>query len=347
MNREEANPKGEALVVGAFYLLPLAPPLLIPLVGVPSHLLWWAQVLPVALLTFRHGRRGAALALAISTVLVLGGERFLGGGYGIPADWETTLALTVALQLTNLLVATFALYARTSAARYQLLLQRVTLGVLRTREDGRIVEANQSASEILSCPQDQLRGKALLELLTIPRIGSMGELESMGGWSGRLEVTTLGQSRSLHAFLAAVRHPDGGGYQLLLSDRSVEVLRDQELERKSKLASLGEALAGVAHELKNPLTSIIAQAQLGQMGLDSPEEMEEALKVVEEQGLRMKEMLGELLGYSRKEVDGAATRLHELIPRLIRVHRMALMGEGNPSPQSHAVNSDESRNQFM
>lgn len=29
-----------------------------PLVGVPSHLLWWVHVLPVALITYRPGAEG-------------------------------------------------------------------------------------------------------------------------------------------------------------------------------------------------------------------------------------------------------------------------------------------------
>lgn len=314
----------ETLVVAVFYLLPLAHPFLIPLVGVPSHLLWWAQVLPVALLTYRHGRLGGGLAMALSTVMVVAGERSFGMGYGSPASWETTLSLAVALQLTNVLVVVFALYARASAARYRVLFHRVNLGVIRTREDGRIIEANRTAAEILACSRSELKGENLLGIITHPPIPSMEALEARGAWEGEVEIGTGAQARTLHAFVAGIRDRDAGGFQVLLSDRSVEVLRDRELERKAKLATLGEALAGVAHELKNPLTAIIAQAQLGQMSPGATENTTDALKVVEEQGHRMKEMIGELLGFSRKETDGGETNLHELIPRLVKVHGLAL-----------------------
>jgi len=102
------------LLVSAVALLvvPAAHPLLIPLVGTPSHLLWWAHVLPVALTTYRHGRPGGVASIMGSLVLVLGGERLFGAGYGTAADWQTTLSLATALTLTNVLVAGFALFAR-------------------------------------------------------------------------------------------------------------------------------------------------------------------------------------------------------------------------------------------
>ena len=108
--------RGVALL---FALLPLAHPALRPLVGVPSHLLWFSHVLPVAVLTYRAGRRGAVLAVGASAVAIFIGERAFGGGYGVPADWETTIALTSALTFTNLLVAGFALFAHHGEASLQ------------------------------------------------------------------------------------------------------------------------------------------------------------------------------------------------------------------------------------
>ncbi|MDZ7749495.1 MAG: EAL domain-containing protein [Halofilum sp. (in: g-proteobacteria)] len=98
-------------------LLPAVHPTLIPLVGAPSHLLWWIHVLPVAMATYRFGIQGMLLVVVASAALVLIGERLFGSGYGRPADWETALSLFVALSATNLLVAGFALYARFATAR--------------------------------------------------------------------------------------------------------------------------------------------------------------------------------------------------------------------------------------
>lgn len=54
--------------------------------GVPSHLLWWIHVLPVALITYRVGRTGAAAALVIGAALVGTGERTFGNGPGVAPE---------------------------------------------------------------------------------------------------------------------------------------------------------------------------------------------------------------------------------------------------------------------
>ncbi len=105
-------------------------PLLIPIVGVPSHLLWFVHVLPVAWWTYHRGRTAGALAIAASLLMVLAGERTFGAGYFVAADWRTAVALAVALAFTCSLVAGFALYARKAYALQQQLWQSQKLETL-------------------------------------------------------------------------------------------------------------------------------------------------------------------------------------------------------------------------
>lgn len=100
------------LLLALLFALPVAHPLLRTFVGVPSHLLWFSHVLPVALMTYRRGQRGAIVSMSLSAFSIAVGERLFGNGYGQSADWETVGALTVALTFTNILIAGFALYAR-------------------------------------------------------------------------------------------------------------------------------------------------------------------------------------------------------------------------------------------
>lgn len=104
--------RGTTLAICLLFLLPALHPLLLPVVGVPSHLLWFAHVLPVAWSTYHWGRRAGILSIAISLALLAIGERAFGRGYFDAADWETVGALAVALGFTNTLVAGFADYAR-------------------------------------------------------------------------------------------------------------------------------------------------------------------------------------------------------------------------------------------
>ncbi len=97
------------------YAVPTLHPLLMPLTGVTSHLLWWTHVGPVSLLAYFYGVKGGVGAIVVSSLFLIAGERFFGAGYGAPATWETVWSLAVALALTNFLVALFAVTAGRAA----------------------------------------------------------------------------------------------------------------------------------------------------------------------------------------------------------------------------------------
>lgn len=169
--------------VAALLALPALHPLLIPLIGVPSHLLWWVHVLPVALVTFRRGQRQGLAVLSLSALLVLVGERVFGAGKGQPASWETAWALTIALSATNVLVAGFAVYARRVPRRYDLLLDNAASAVLWTDSEDRVVAANPAARRLFACGLAELRGRRFEEIPWLAQAPPPATL-GLAGWSG-------------------------------------------------------------------------------------------------------------------------------------------------------------------
>lgn len=103
-------------IISALLLAPMLHPILRPFVGVPSHLLWFVHVLPVAWWTYHRGPRIGGLAIAASIGAIMAGERAFGAGYFVSADWPTALSLAVSVGLTSGLVAGFASYARRASA---------------------------------------------------------------------------------------------------------------------------------------------------------------------------------------------------------------------------------------
>jgi len=310
------------LLTTGLMALPALHPLLMPAIGATSHLLWWVHVLPVALVSYRRGRRGAAVAVPLSIGLLLLGERTFGAGYGESASWETAWALAAALLGTHLLVAGFALYARANALRYQLLFDSAASAILRTDDHGRLIAANPAAMRLFGCRWDALNGRRLNDVPWLAHLPSPAAL-SREGWSGQLDVGCPGEAAVVLVTVAAVGGQDPPGYQIVLVDRTDDVVRDREVERQGRLAALGATLSGVAHELKNPLQVIGAYAELTLSGRSDEEDTRVALEAIRRQSDRMNGLVRELLGFSRGGAERRSVRPDVLIGDVLRMQRVA------------------------
>ena len=66
-----------------------------------------------------------------------------------------------------------------------------------------------------------------------------------------------------------------------------------------RLASIGELSSGIAHELNNPLTSVIGFSQLLMEG-DVPDNIKEELGIVHSEAQRAAAIVKNLLTFARK-----------------------------------------------
>jgi len=311
-------------VLAAFaLLLPMLHPMLIPVVGAPSHLAWFAHALVVAIITYRYGFRAAPWILVLSALLVFWGERTFGGGNGNPADWATAIALGVSTFAVNLLMVGFAAYARAMTRRHTLLFSELTVGVLRLDRHHIVRAVNPEAIRILAGTMDGLVGRPVTELLPQgwPDLNDIGKM----GWNGTVLVGSgeHAEERQVIIYVLTLEHPHA--VQVLIVDRTMEAAQEQEIARQSKLASLGEALAGVAHEFKNPLQVISGYAQLADQAEQDADTLRDRFGKVKEQADRMDSMVQDLLGYSRRSSEEQEmVELGDVVRDVVAMQRIAL-----------------------
>ena len=85
---------------------------------------------------------------------------------------------------------------------------------------------------------------------------------------------------------------------------SKDVTKDVEFEKKmmhqEKMVSIGRLSAGVAHEINNPLTTILTSAMLIQEDVEEGSEIHKELSIISNEALRCRKIVKSLLDFARQ-----------------------------------------------
>jgi two-component system sensor histidine kinase HydH len=184
-----------------------------------------------------------------------------------------------------------------------LLISRLPVGIIASDEAGRIKTFNTQAMELTGLSADTTINRRASEVLPPLLASFFTPAEASAETLDReLELpATSGSRLSLRASSVAVSDETGApiGRVLLLHDLTRLKALEREMQKQERLVSLGKMAAGVAHEVRNPLSSIKGLAALlGSRFAEASEERHSATLLIEEVE-RLNRAITELLNFAK------------------------------------------------
>ena len=231
--------------------------------------------------------------------------------------------------------------------RSETIVANASESILTFDADGRVLSCNRAATDLFGIEMGLLLGHSLQTFVpTLPRI-----LESLPA-EFRVDATRHDGQR-FPAQISVSEYPSESGQTRIAivrdltesekaEDERITMARETEALRAQQMATLAQLATGVAHEIRNPLTSIkmliqVNRAKFADEGLPTDD-----LVLVEQEIRRMERSVNSLLDYARPEatefkefaIQDAVRRTVQLIEGRCQAQNVELVVEAPDTPLS-------------
>jgi two-component system sensor histidine kinase PilS (NtrC family) len=214
-------------------------------------------------------------------------------------------------------------------ALHENIVQSMSGGVIATGADGRITFVNRAGQHLLEMPVQELRGRPVVELFQDP-------LPHVGADRSDAEVRYLsatGFRKTFRITVSAlnVTAPDDLGYIYTFDDLTEIRRLEREVRMQDRLAAVGRLAAAIAHEIRNPLTSIAGSVSMLSDAPSLNAEQRQLLQIVTRESDRLNNIITDFLAYSRgKQYRFQRVNIVPLLEDTLTLLQHRLLAESSP-----------------
>jgi two-component system nitrogen regulation sensor histidine kinase GlnL len=209
------------------------------------------------------------------------------------------------------------------------ILDAILDGIVVLDAQGRVEQLNSEACRILETSEASALGRPLEKLFGPDHpIAQLSRTVQQSGRSAIEDDVTFERrfAGSLVADAAVAplfeEHGEIGGSVIVLGDRTIRNSLRDALSQREALASYGHIAAGIAHEVKNPLSGIRGAAELLELRAGDDRARKTAHLIVREVD-RITALVDELMVFARGEqLDLCPTNLHRILDQVLELVAM-------------------------
>ena len=164
---------------------------------------------------------------------------------------------------------------------------------------GRIRRANRAFADLVNAPPASLIGRPW-QAFVPPEwaVDLQRALEQQG--AGR-EVDLRTGERTYAVTAVPITSTDRSALVLLFDDQTERRRLQDQLIQSEKMSAIGQLIAGIAHDLNNPLASVVGFADFLREVPQVPPALREPLTVIQEEAERASNIVKNLLSFARKQ----------------------------------------------
>jgi two-component system sensor histidine kinase PilS (NtrC family) len=177
------------------------------------------------------------------------------------------------------------------------IIQSIGSGLITTGLDGHITLVNSAAQKLLECTAGQLLGKPVNKIF----LDALPNAESQQTHAEVRFDTASAFRKTVRVRVATLNVPDRGslGYVYALDDLTEIRRLEREVRLQDRLAAVGRLAAAIAHEIRNPLTSIAGSVSMLSGIPEMTQEHRQLLDIVTRESQRLNAIITDFLAYSR------------------------------------------------